>query len=203
MKFFTLATIFGLVNLATANLSAAPIIELIAPKSKICPSGNKDCRTAKQAAPFIIKGFQTYGIYNVKEMAAVLALMAFESGDFQYKRNQFPGRPGQGTANMQMPSYNLLYAKAIPEISSRFQGIESVDGMSDDELNDLLDQVTVDKYNFGSGAWFLATQCKDDVRQAFNQDADAGFKAYIEQCVVTEVEPRLEYFQRAKQAFGL
>ncbi|KAF4453272.1 hypothetical protein F53441_4002 [Fusarium austroafricanum] len=200
---FTALLILSLSSLTTASLSAVPIIESIAPKSKICPMGNKECRTATQAAPFIISAFQTHKIYAPAEIAAVLALMAFESGDFQYKRNHFPGRPGQGTANMQMPNYNLMYAKSIPEVAKGFQGIESTQGMSDAELNDLLDQVTVDKYNFGSGPWFLATQCKDDVRQAFKQDADAGFKAYIEECVGTEVAPRQEYFNRAKKAFGL
>jgi hypothetical protein len=203
MKFTTLSLILGIANIASATLYAAPIIEQIAPKSKICATGNKECRTAKQAAPFLISGFQEHGIYNVKEMAAVLALMAFESVGFQYKRNKSPGRPGQGTANMQMASYNLLYAKSIPALSGGFEGITSVEGLSDNVLNDMLDKVTVDKYNFGSGAWFLATQCKDNVRQAFKGDIDAAFKLYIEECVETEVEPRLEYFERAKKAFGL
>ncbi|KAL4727783.1 hypothetical protein ACLX1H_004472 [Fusarium chlamydosporum] len=200
MKFITLTTIIGLASASAAALTAVPIIEQIAPKSKKCPTGNTQCRTAKQAAPYLINSFQTYGIYDPKEMAAVLALMAFESGDFQYKRNQVPGRPGQGTANMQMAPYNLLYAKDIPELASKFQGIDSTDGMSDDELGDLLDAVTVDKYNFASGAWFLAKQCKQNVRDAFKTDADAGFKVYIEECVGTDVEPRQETFNAAKKA---
>ncbi|KAH6966960.1 heme peroxidase [Fusarium venenatum] len=154
-------------------------------------------------APFLINAFKDYDIYDPKMMAAVLALMAFESGDFQYKRNQVPGRPGQGTANMQMANFNLLYAKAIPELAPKFEGVDSVEGMSDDDLNKLLDAVTVDKYNFASGAWFLATQCKQDVKDAFKKDADEGFKVYIEECVGTEVEPRLEVFGVAKEAFGL
>ncbi|KAJ4135515.1 hypothetical protein NW765_009487 [Fusarium oxysporum] len=203
MKFTTLSLIASLASLSAASLSAVPIIEAIAPKSKICPTGNKECRTATQAAPFIISSFQSRQIYSPAEIAAVLALMAFESGDFQYKRNHYPGRPGQGTANMQMPNYNLLYAKSIPELAKGWQGIESVEGLSDQELGDLLDDVTVDKYNFGSGPWFLKTQCKEDVRQAFKTDVDTGFQKYIEECVGTDLQPRLEYFQRAKTAFGL
>ncbi|CEI70269.1 hypothetical protein FVEN_g1210 [Fusarium venenatum] len=203
MKFITLSTILGLAGASAAALTAVPIIEKIAPKSKSCPSSNTDCRTAEQAAPFLINAFKDYDIYDPKMMAAVLALMAFESGDFQYKRNQVPGRPGQGTANMQMANFNLLYAKAIPELAPKFEGVDSVEGMSDDDLNKLLDAVTVDKYNFASGAWFLATQCKQDVKDAFKKDADEGFKVYIEECVGTEVEPRLEVFGVAKEAFGL
>ncbi|KAF4990210.1 hypothetical protein FGRMN_8631 [Fusarium graminum] len=203
MKFTTLSLVLGAANIATAVLTAVPIIEQIAPGSKMCVSSNKECRTAKQAAPYLISSFLENNIYNPKEMAAVLALMAFESVDFQYKRNKSPGRPGQGTANMQMASYNLMYAKSIPALEGGFEGIESVEGLSDNVLNDMLDKVTVDKYNFASGAWFLATQCKDNVRDAFKGDVDAAFKLFIEECVETDVEPRLEYFNRAKKAFGL
>ncbi|KAF5018103.1 hypothetical protein F66182_9922 [Fusarium sp. NRRL 66182] len=203
MKFLTVSTLLGLASLGAASISAIPTIEHIAPKSKSCTKRGKECRTAKQAAPYMVDAFQAHGIYSIKEMAAVLALEAFETADFQYKRNAFPGRPGQGTANMQMAPYNLLYAKSIPELSGRYDGVDSVEGMSDDELNTLLDLVTVDKYNFGSGPWFLATQCSAEVREAFKKDADLGFKTFIEECVDTELEPRLEYFQRAKEAFGL
>jgi hypothetical protein len=203
MKFIILSTILGLAGASATALTAVPIIEKIAPKSKSCPSGNTDCRTAKQAAPFLINAFKDHDIYDPKMMAAVLALMAFESVDFQYKRNQVPGRPGQGTANMQMANYNLLYAKDIPELAPKFEGVDSVEGMSDDDLNKLLDAVTVDKYNFASGAWFLATQCKQDVKDAFKKDVNEGFKLYIEECVGTEVEPRQEVFNVAKEAFGI
>ncbi|CAG7554722.1 unnamed protein product [Fusarium equiseti] len=203
MKFTTLSTILGLAGVSAAALTAVPIIEKIAPKSKKCPSKLTDCRDSKQMAPYLIDAFQHYDIYDPNAMAAVLALMAFESGDFQYKRNQYPGRPGQGTANMQMAPFNLLYAKSIPELASKFEGIDSTEGMSKDELNDLLDAVTVDKYNFASGAWFLATQCKQEVRDAFKKDVDEGFKIYIEECVGTDVEPRKEVFNIAKKAFGV
>ncbi|KAJ3499943.1 hypothetical protein NM208_g17256 [Fusarium decemcellulare] len=202
MKFLTLSALF--LGLANASLYAAPIIEHIAPNSaKACPTDNKDCRTAKQAAPYIAQGMYRYGVYSVKEIAAVISLMAFESGDFRYKRNMFPGRPGQGTANMQMANYNLLYAKCIPGVKEHFEGVDSVDGMSDDEKNDLLDLVTVDKYNFASGPWFLTTQCDASVRKALDDDIDDGFAAYMK-CIDVEVtDDRLAYFNRAKEAFGL
>ncbi|RGP65898.1 hypothetical protein FLONG3_9030 [Fusarium longipes] len=203
MKFTTLSTVLGLAGASTAALTAVPIIEKIAPKSKSCPSTSDQCRTAKQAAPFMIDAFVKHDIYDPKEMAAVLALEAFESGDFQFKRNQVPGNPGQGTANMQMASFNLLYAKSIPELAPKYEKYESVEGLSNDTLSDLLDDVTVDKYNFGSGPWFLATQCKQNVRDAFKKDIDEGFELYITECVGTAVEPRLEVFGVAKEAFGL
>lgn len=204
MKFFkTSATLLlSLAALATCQpLSAVPIIEKIAPKSKSCAADNKDCRTASQAAPFIALGMFEYRIFNVREMAAVVSLIAFESGDFAYKRNMFPGRPGQGTANMQMAKFNLMYAKQIEGVKDKVKDIESVEGLSDDELNGILDLVTPDEYNFASGAWFLVSQCPD-VRETLRDDPEKGYQAYME-CVGVEVtEDRLEYWNRAKEAFG-
>ncbi|KAL2687868.1 hypothetical protein Neosp_005437 [[Neocosmospora] mangrovei] len=206
MKFLSLsaAALLGFANLSLAGpLYAAPIIEHLAPKSVKCDPKNDECRTAKQAAPFITQGFYDHGIYDVKEMAAVLSLMAFESGDFQYKRNAFPGRPGQGTANMQMAKFNLLYAQSIPELKEKWGKVKTVDGASNSTLSDLLDDVTQDKYNFASGPWFLTTQCEPSVRTSLQKDIDAGFKEYMDCVGVTIDEARTKSINLAKEAFGL
>lgn len=67
----------------------------IAPKSHNCtaPPAKGECATASQAAPNIAKSFAKYGVSSRAEQAAVIALMAFESGEFRYSRNHFPG-PG-------------------------------------------------------------------------------------------------------------
>jgi hypothetical protein len=67
-----------------------------APGSSSC-DGSSSCRTADQAAPFIQAAFDKYGFKTRGEQAAILALMAFESGDFKFDINMFPGRPGQGS----------------------------------------------------------------------------------------------------------
>lgn len=202
MKLTFASVILGIANLSLAQLYAADVIATIAPKSESCPSKEEDCRTAEQIGPFLVQSFQDYGIYNPNEMAAIISLMAFESGDFHYKRNMFPGRPGQGTANMQMAPFNLAYAKTIDGVKDKVKDIESTDGMTDDELNDLLDLVTPDEHNFGSGPWFLATRCPDE-REILQKDIDKGFEAYMA-CVGVEVdEDRLAYLTRAKEAFGI
>lgn len=181
------------------------IIEEIAPQSKSCAKDNDECRTGEQAAPYIFRSMARYGLFSPNQMAAVISLMAFESGDFAYKRNHFPapGRPGQGTANMQMAEFNLKYAKSIEAIQNDVSNITSVDGLSNAELNRIRDLVIVDDYNFGSGPWFLRTECGEDVVGELVTDIDAGFESYME-CVGVEVdESRLEYFDRAKSAFGL
>ena len=189
--------------LAAAQLGAVRIVQEIAPAATSCPSSNSDCRTAAQAAPWIAQGMYQYGIFSVNQMAAVVSLMAYESDNFEYKHNIDPGRPGQGTANMQMAPYNLKYAKQIDAVKGKVANYTSTDSLSDDELNAILALVTPDKYNFASGPWFLKTQCTQSVRDQLDANADSGFQAYM-QCVGTAVtSDRLAYFDRAKKAFGI
>jgi hypothetical protein len=181
------------------------MVATIAPKSKQCPKDKlPECRTAEEAAPYINRSFHRYGIYSPNAMASVLALIALESGEFQYKRNAFPGRPGQGTANMQMAEFNLKYAKSIEKLEPQVANVTTVDGQSDAELNRILDLVVVDDYNFGSGAWFLRSECGEKVLSALNKDIDTGFAAHME-CVGVDAdnEERQAYLTLAKEAFGL
>ncbi|KAF4126249.1 hypothetical protein GMORB2_1495 [Geosmithia morbida] len=186
-----------------ANSSGASIIQQIAPASASCAAGNTECRTAKQAAPYIFQSFAKYGLDSANQKAAVISLMAYESDNFVYKTNQYPGRPGQGTANMQMASFNLMYAKSIKATSGAVAEVSSVDGLSDTELDYIIGLVTVDKYNFGSGAWFLKTQCGNDVMSQLASDVDQGFQAYMSCVGVEASSDRLEYLDRAKTAFGI
>lgn len=193
----------ALAGSALANLDAASIIKQIAPNSVSCAGATADCRTANQIAPHAAHAMAQYGLYSPKEMAAVLALMAFESADFKYKHNVYPGRPGQGTANMQMPNFNLKYAQSIPAVKCKVAGIGSTDGLPAAKLNEILALVTPDEYNFGSGPWFLATQCPGSVRDALKGNVDEGFKQYMACVGVSVTSERLAYFDRAKQAFHL
>jgi hypothetical protein len=180
------------------------IVEQIAPGSVSCkPETLPDCRTAKQAAGYIFHSLDRYGVSELEPMAAVLALMAFESVDFAYKHNVFPGRPGQGTANMQMAPFNLQYAKQIPELADSVANVTSVEGLSDAELNRILGLVTPDRYNFGSGPWFLSSVCGQEVLDGLSANMDEGFNAYMACVGVTVDEGRLAYWTRAKEAFGL
>lgn len=74
-------------------------LQVIAPNSKSCdnPPAAGECATAEQAAPFINASFDTNDVSSPAEQAAVISLMAFETADFKYNRNHFPGRPGQGS----------------------------------------------------------------------------------------------------------
>ena len=65
----------------------------IAPKSVTCEGAPipVQCRTAEQALPHIAASFQKYGITSAGEQAALLGIMAFETGDFKYNVNVVPG----------------------------------------------------------------------------------------------------------------
>jgi hypothetical protein len=189
----------------TRDTSAAELIAKIAPGSLSCRAGEPECRTNTQAAPFLIASMQRYGLTTYPEIAASLALMAFESVDFRYKRNVSPGRPGQGTANMQMWNFNLEYAKSIPELQDKVAALGYLSEDNKAGLDALLSLVIDDQYNFGSGPWFLTTKCAEARKMLQAGTAlDAAWTAYMT-CVgvSTTDEGRLAKWAAAKTAFGL
>ncbi|GIJ89930.1 hypothetical protein Asppvi_008876 [Aspergillus pseudoviridinutans] len=174
-------------------------IETIAPKSKSCTDAPApgECATSEQAAGNIAKSFETYKVTSVAEQAAVIGLMAFESLDFEYNRNHFPGVAGQGTRNMQSPAFNAKYAASLPALADKLKGV------SGDPAGVLDLLLSNEEYDFGSGAWFLTTQCSQDVRSELQSGSEAGWQKYITSCVGTDAnEERKAYWTRAVQALG-
>lgn len=207
---FLLHALASATPLTTRQTSAASQILQIAPTSITCVGAPfaSECATAAQAAPYLISAFQNYSITSTSQMAAVLSLQAFETGDFKFNINHFPapGRPGQGTRNLQMPAYNLLYARSIPALLPAVEAITtstSVDGLTDDQLNDIRALVLPDEYSWGSAAWFLTSQCGEDVLSAMETPGEAGFNAYMGCVGTASTSDRLAYYTRALQAFGL
>ncbi|KHO00772.1 uncharacterized protein MAM_01550 [Metarhizium album ARSEF 1941] len=201
MRFSAAALTLALAATATAELDAVKILEEMMPNFKC--KDTKECRTPAQSAPFIVNSMKRWQVCNPNAMAAIVSLMAFESGNFTYKHNAFPGRPGQGTANMQMANFNLLYAQDIPELKDKVSNITDVKGASNETLNYILSLVQPDEYNFGSGPWFYQKQCDKGVHDAMEKNADEGFAAYMKCVGVQVTDDRKAYFTRAKKAFGL
>ncbi|RHZ52643.1 hypothetical protein CDV55_102056 [Aspergillus turcosus] len=175
-------------------------IETIAPKSKSCADAPApgECATSEQAAANIAKSFETYKVTSAAEQAAVIGLMAFESLDFEYNRNHFPGVPGQGTRNMQSPAFNAKYAASLPTLADKLKGVSG----DPTGVLDLL--LSNEEYDFGSGAWFLTTQCSQDVRSELQSGSEAGWQKFISSCVGTDAnEERKAYWTRAVQALGV
>lgn len=194
----------------TGGASAELQILEIAPTSNTCAGAPfpSECATASQAAPYLISAMGAFGITSPPEIAALLSVMAYESGDFKYNTNHYPapGRPGQGTRNMQMANYNLLYAKSIPALSSSLSAIttaSTTDGLSDDQLNAIRALVLPDSYSWGSAAWFLTSQCASS-RPALQAGGQAAYESYLTSCVgTTATSDRLAYWSRANSALGI
>jgi len=181
--------------------SAASIIAKISPASVSCAE-HEQCRTNVEVAQPFIDAFNKYGFWTYGQIAAVLSLTAYESADFKYKHNISPGRPGQGTSNMQMIDFNRKYAASFPELADSLKEIGDP-GNDDNKKNQILALVTDDKYNFGSGPWFLKTQCPEDVQENLKKGTDDAWNAYMSCVGVVPDEGRTAYWSRAKAAFGL
>lgn len=87
----------------TSPAITAEQIEKIAPKSASCDDAeNKDeCATSDVAARAISASFKKYEVTSVAEQAAVIGLMAMESLEFRFSRNQ--GENGEGQGSMFYP----------------------------------------------------------------------------------------------------
>ena len=203
---------FGILSLAAVIplLSASPLNTLdkrtssallaVVPKANTCAGATspQECKTADEATPFINQSFRTYGITSAGEAAAVIGIMAFESGDFKFNVNHFPGTPGQGTRNMQYPQYNLKYAQSIPALKDKLAAA----GTDPKKVLTLLTENG--EYDFGSGAWFLTTQCSATVRAGLKTGSLAGWQAYIKECIQTTPTPdRQAYWERAAKMMGV
>ncbi|KXH43686.1 hypothetical protein CSIM01_12580 [Colletotrichum simmondsii] len=195
-----------------APLNATSIIATTAPKSTSCDGVTTfadECATASHVASYLPQAFQKYNVTTKGEMAALLSLMAFETGDFRYNRNHFPepGRPGQGTRNLQMAGYNLMYALSISELKDKATeiagGVTDGNSLTDDKKNQILELVMPDDYTWGSAAWFLTTQCDADVRENLAAGTVKGFTLYMDCIGTSGTEDRVAYWARAKGAFGL
>lgn len=98
---------------------------------------------------------------------------------------------------MQSPTFNKKYALSIPALSPKVSSNSDPSAVLDLLLSD-------ESYDFGSGAWFLTTQCSPEVRGALQSGSESGWEMYITGCVGTSVtEDRRSYWDRAVQALGV
>ena len=102
----------GCINPTT--IAAEELLQ-IAPTSRSCdnPPAPGECATAQEAAPFISASLSQYNVISRAEQAAVISQMAFESAEFKYKRNHFPGRPGQGSTYLHFHLYPFPVYKRL------------------------------------------------------------------------------------------
>jgi hypothetical protein len=156
-----------------------------------------ECADATRAVTAINKSFETYKITSVAEQAAAVAYMLFESGNFKYSKNHFPGRPGQGTRMMAMPPIVEQYATSVAGAAAVAQAQASG---GDKGLSNTLALVNSDdEKSFGAAAWFLTT-CSPEVRTGLDAGTVDGWHAFLTSCVQTTLDPlRDEPWIKAKQ----
>ncbi|EKD16241.1 hypothetical protein MBM_05535 [Drepanopeziza brunnea f. sp. 'multigermtubi' MB_m1] len=209
-KFFQASLLASLASAAVLPRASQAVDQIlaIAPTSGSCTNAPSpdECTTNADAAPFLVAAMAKYNIYATPEIAAVLSVVAFESGDFKYNTNHFPapGRPGQGTRAMLMPPFVLKYAQSIPELAAQLGAITTqptTTGLSDDALNAIRALVRPNEYSFASAAWYLTTQCDPAVRTALQAGGQPGFEAYMGCLGVAATPERLASWTRANAAF--
>jgi hypothetical protein len=182
---------------APAAITADQLIK-IDPKTASCAGAPAagECADATAAAAAISASFAQYGIKTPGEQAALIALMDFETAGFKYNKNHSPGRPGQGTRNMQMEPFNQKYAADVMPTAATLTG---------DALTAALNADT--NISFGSAAWFLTkggSGCTQAIRDGLAAGTKVGWDAYLTTCVGTTAAAERDVpWAAAKTALGV
>lgn len=96
----------------------------------------------------------------------------------------------------QSGEFNVEYANGIPELAAKNPTTSTV-----------LDMVTADQYNFGTGPWYYAEKC-ETAQGLTGGSPDDWFNAYMS-CVGVDMtdtkqqEDRLPWWEAAKKALSL
>jgi len=179
-------------------------IQTATPSTARCDTGaSAACRTSDQIATFVNKSFAKFGFTTSGEQAAIYSLMAFESGNFVFDVNKFPGRPGQGTRNMMMFDFILPYALQYnrtavlairPDLTSKSTAADVPD---DAQKNAIRATVLDDTLSFASAAWFLRTKCSPEIANGLKSGTAEAFNAYMGSgCIGAGEDPaRLALYQ--------
>lgn len=173
----------------TTSVLTAENLVAIAPETASCAGADfpNECADAAQAATALNKSFETYGITSTGEQAAIIAYTLFESGNYKYNENHFPGRPGQGTRMMAMPPFVKLYATSVAGAES-VATAEAAGG--DAGLKAVLALVNSDdEKSFGSAPWFLSSQCTSEIRAGLVAETIEGWHNFLTSCVGTTLAP--------------
>ena len=161
-----------------------------------------ECADATRAAPALTAAFQKYSIHDPATQAALIAIMLYESGSFKYNHNHFPapGRPGQGTRNMQMAPYNEKYATEL--FGAQAVANAKATGTQAAEEDRVLALVQGDAESFGSAAWLLSG-CEQGVKDGLATGSMDGWDKYLTQCVgTTHTADRDVAWAKAKEVLG-
>jgi hypothetical protein len=175
-------------NKAITGTITADILTKIAPETASCSGATfpEECADATAAATALNKSFDTYGIKTAGEKAALVAYTLFESGNYKYSKNHFPGRPGQGTRMMAMPPFVSKYATAVAGADA--VATANAAGGDSGAVAVLALVNSDDEKSFGSAAWFYSTQCTEDVKAGVQAETIDGWHNFLTACVGTTLD---------------
>jgi hypothetical protein len=179
-----------------------PVMQLltIAPTSNTCDNAPAvgECATSSPLiVSALVNSFAKYGVSCAEEQVALLSWMAFESLDFKYNKNHYPGTPGQGTRCMMSPSFVQQYLKSIPELALRAAALADPAA--------ILELVYPDQYSFAAAAWFYSTHCTEAQKKQVKAGGQNNWaSAFITGCIGTTVtDGRIQKWKLANQALGV
>jgi hypothetical protein len=89
---------------------------------------------------------------------------------------------------MQSPAFNLKYAQWLAaNMTSPGISAQQVDEAEKEGPVQVLALVNCERWSFASAAWFLTTQCSEEVSQGLAASTEEGWEAYLTNCVGTTV----------------
>lgn len=100
---------------------------------------------------------------------------------------------------MQSPAFNLKYAEWLAaNMTGSGISTQQVQKAQSEGPTQVLELVNGDRWGFASAAWFLATQCDEEVMNGLVAATENGWTAYLADCVGTTVtEDRTTIWKRA------
>lgn len=171
------------------SISEASLIK-VAPSTASCSGADfpAECATASTAQTALQASFKDYEIVTFHTQAALVSLMLYESGDFKYNKNHWPGTPGQGTRNMMSPTFVQEYAEWLAVHMPKKSGITAANLATAKASGPaaVLELVNKKPENqFGSAAWYMIEKCPQSVRDGLAAGTQEGWSTYITSCVGT------------------
>lgn len=179
-------------------------VSLLAPGTSQCTVSDSTCSTAQTAAIALNNAFLTYGLKTLGQKAGMIAYMAFESVDFAYNINVFPGRPGQGTKCMLMFPHLYNFALSFPELKPEVLKLSPPEAQTSgvtynnyeslfpniDTRNKIRELVLPDKYTFKCAPWVLTSYSGATCdKTTLNSGLDGFVKTMEPPCFSVDVTP--------------
>ncbi|KAJ2850643.1 hypothetical protein IWW36_001754 [Coemansia brasiliensis] len=181
----------GLVSLAALNKANPEAASVDYCNNFASSSGISDeCALNSAAVSPINKAIRKYKVASRGEIVATLAWMLYESDNWKYNINHFPGNIGQGTRTMMSWNYVSQYAKQLhPNEYEQAVGSsgDDVSSANNSTKTAVIDLVLNNDDSFGAGFWYLTTQAPSfhnnpsKLRDGNMQD----FQEYVQSGIVT------------------